>query len=126
MYNTFTVTDSLFQKSINLKHMKILQNTDYLLGNEEIITKIVNTEEITKLLPLYYQYIHQCPFAVIIIVYISSIRKAPLHQYGASQITASTVRSYFSRYICVILTKIWLPLRTNTEALDFTQNTPLL
>jgi hypothetical protein len=89
--------------------MKILQNTDYLLDNEEIL-QTVSMEKITKLpLLYYYYYVHQCPLPVNIIVYISSIRIAPLHQCGASQITPSTVRSYYSRYKCVILTKICLP-----------------
>ena len=59
--------------------MKILQNTDYLLGNEGIL-QTVTTEEITKRILLYYQYIHHCCLAVKIIVYISSIRLAPLRQ----------------------------------------------
>jgi len=61
-----------------------------------------------------------------ITVYISSVWLAPLRQYSASQITANIVPSYFSCYKCVILTKFGFSLRANTEALDFTQDTPFL
>jgi hypothetical protein len=95
------------------------------VGNEGIL-QTVTMEEITKLLPLHYQYIHHWHLAVKIIVYVSSIRIAPFRQYGASQITTSAVPSYFSRYTFVIFTKFCLPLRTNTKAYDLTQDRPFL
>lgn len=113
MCNTLKLTRR-FKTSINFQHMKILRNTDCLVGNEEIL-QTVTTEEITKLILLYYQYIHHFTLAVKIIVFISSISTVPLRRYNVSQLTPSTVPSYFSSYTYIIHTKIWLPLLTNTK-----------
>jgi hypothetical protein len=75
-----------------------------IVGKEGIL-QTVRMEEITKLLPLYYQYIYLCHLAVKIIFYLNSITIAPFRQYGSSQNTTIALPSYFSPYTFVIFTK---------------------